>query len=286
MRRKPKLAPVEPKMNARIRRGTTLIELLVVVTVIAILVAALIPSLRRSLTMARSTVCMHNLHMLSHGLAQYQYENDGWLPTDGIAPDAATPSEVWFVKLYPAYLPDPMLLTCPEDPFKHRMATVQDIRRVPNVANYSSYGINGFLLTGAEGQLADLSRREPSRPLDVILAADIGPDQIASGGGNAGEIAGPDRNASMLALDDGFDPFMPDQPSPNPWITTRHSGRINMLTITGGVRMARTAEALQGPVQRYYSSCANAGCTLCNQLHLYHYTFVRDGLFWWTGQIE
>ena len=42
-----------------------------------------------------------------------------------------------------------MLLTCPEDPFKFRMARVQvqEIHHNSQIANYSSYGINSFIRT-------------------------------------------------------------------------------------------------------------------------------------------
>lgn len=279
--------PVEPKMLARIRRGSTLVELLIVVAIIALLMAALVPSLRRSLLLARNTVCMHNLHMLGLSLQQYRFDYDGWLPTDGRAStesdESTSNSEVWFVKLYPSYMADPMLLTCPEDPFRFRMNRVQDIRREPRVANLSSYGINSYLLQGAGGTLADLDRRQPTRPLDVILAADMGPDDVRVRTSPDDPLAGPDRNLSLLTWDDGYMPIDPVDETSSPWVTARHSGRINMLTISGGVRPAYTKNTLQGPIQRYYEDCARAQCTFCTELHLFHYTFAKDGLYWWTG---
>lgn len=256
-----------------------------VVAIIAILGAALIPSLRRSLIMARNTVCMHNIHMIGQSLAQYRYDNDGWLPTDGAPPPAADSEwgEVWFVKLYPSYLPDPVVLTCPEDPYRSRMARVRDIRTERDVANFASYGINSFIVASGSGFLADLDRRWPTRPLDIILAADMGPDRVDNPnqpndpGGSV-----PDRNAGLLAWDDGYDPVMPDE-MVTPWVTNRHGGTINMLTIDGSVRRPRVNRALTAPIQRYYEDCAAGGCTLCRDLHLYHYSFAQDRLYWWTG---
>lgn len=265
------------------RRGTTLIELLVVLGVIAILMAALVPSLRRTMTLARSTVCMHNLHQIGQGLAQYRYDNDGWLPVDtsNAAVANANSDAVWFCKLYPTYLPDPVVLTCPEDPFRARMLKVTDVLREPRVQDYASYGINGFIVTANGGQMADLDRRWPARPLDNVLAADLGPDDVMRVAGDDA-ATGPDRNASLLAWDDGYDPI--DQPVvPNPWVTTRHGFGINVLTIDGGIRAAHTKKALAGPIQRYYPECYAGGCTLCTDLHLYHYSFWRDRLYWWTG---
>ncbi len=54
-----------------LRRGFTLIELLVVITIIATLVALLLPALRQSTASARSAVCMSNLRQLGIGLGLY-----------------------------------------------------------------------------------------------------------------------------------------------------------------------------------------------------------------------
>ena len=89
------------------------------------------------------------------------------------------------------------------------------------------------------------------------------------------------RSDSLLPWDDGYSPFV-EQP-PEPWLTMRHGRGINMLTLDTGVRGARTSDIMQKPMRRYYETCAMAGCTFCNELRLFHYSFARDRLFWWTG---
>jgi len=114
------------------RRGTTVLEMLVVVLVIGVVLGMLLPSLRRSMDLAHAAVCMHNLREIGHSLALYRVENDGWLPgsippadeeeEDTEERGASSPTDpVWFVPLYPTYLADPVALTCPCDPFRHRM---------------------------------------------------------------------------------------------------------------------------------------------------------------------
>ena len=68
-----------PGANPRKRRtrrapGFTLIELLVVVSIIALLIAILLPSLRRARHQAKQVQCMGNLHSI--GLAMVMYAND------------------------------------------------------------------------------------------------------------------------------------------------------------------------------------------------------------------
>ncbi|HUO07730.1 MAG TPA: prepilin-type N-terminal cleavage/methylation domain-containing protein [Phycisphaerae bacterium] len=53
------------------RRGFTLIELLVVVSIIALLIAILLPGLAKSRGRARTTVCASNLHALGIGVNLY-----------------------------------------------------------------------------------------------------------------------------------------------------------------------------------------------------------------------
>lgn len=267
------------------RRASSLIELLVVIAIIGFLLSLLIPSLKRSTDMASATVCRHHLRELGRTLDMYRMENDGWLPV--AAPDMSQPlrrgdPESWFGKLYPTYLSDPMLLRCPKDPFGYRIATVSRRIRDPGVADFASYGLNNFIMTIGGGRLGQIDRNAPRRPLDTILAADLGPDKwVADMPGTT--VAGPSRNGSLLQWSDGFDPFA--ETGISPWVTTRHGDGIHMLTLAGGVRDVRTKDILRAPIQKRYSRCAAGGCTLCTDLKLFHYSFAKDQLFWWTGPV-
>lgn len=270
------------------RRATTLLEMLVVTAVIGIMVTMLLPSLRRSMDMASSVICMNNLRSVGQSLAMYRNENDGWLPTEHAVTPSVTASgestETWFQKLFPTYLNDPLILTCPEDPYRYRMIQARNTWTDPAVADYVSYGLNSFILSAGGGVLADLDRHKPTRPLNTILAADLGPDQ---GGRTKQAHKGPHRNKGFLALDDGFDWYSAQKNSP--WLTTRHRGGINMMTLDGSVRGARTTEVLRRPVGVYYSECASGGCTFCDNIlvhSFYHYSFAQDALFWWTGPVS
>lgn len=273
------------RAHARTRRGATLIELLVVISMIGLLISILIPSLKRSMDLAADTICKHNLREIGTSLHMYRLENDGWLPavarsTSFLEPVSRAP---WFVSLYPDYLPNPMLLTCPEDPFSYRMATAGVRLTDPNVADYASYGLNSFIMLAGDGRLANVDRHSPSRPHDTILAADLGPDDASGGGLPTGGSFGPRRNAGLLSWDDGFDPLMGS--SARPWLTSRHGHGVNILTLGGGIREARTSELIKRPMRRFYESCAAGGCTFCKTFRLAHYSFARDHLYWWTGTI-
>lgn len=65
------------------RQGFTLIELLVVISIIAVLVALLLPALSRAKEAARTIKCLANQHQISIGLGNYIGQNKDWLPFSG-----------------------------------------------------------------------------------------------------------------------------------------------------------------------------------------------------------
>ena len=62
------------------RRGFTLIELLIVISIIALLVAILLPALHKAREQAKQAVCSVHTRQYSLALAAYQSEFDGALP--------------------------------------------------------------------------------------------------------------------------------------------------------------------------------------------------------------
>ena len=62
------------------RRGFTLIELLVVVSIIALLIAILLPSLKSARGQAKAVVCKTNIRAIGGGIWNYWTENNGRVP--------------------------------------------------------------------------------------------------------------------------------------------------------------------------------------------------------------
>lgn len=283
-------------LRAQSRRASSLLELLVVIAMIALLFGMLLPSVKRSIRIASSTVCKHNLREIGHLLQLYRVEHDGWLPVGDVAaappsltatsasdsnPDEFQVPNVWFMKLYPIYMTDPLVLACPQDPYRYRMIQARNHLLGPGIEDYPSYGINSFMMTAGDGMLANVDRYEPSRPLDTILVADLGPDRF-TGRVKGNRLPGPSRNESMLAWDDGFDIF---EGKGNPWLTTRHGHGINMLTLGGGVREPNTSDVINTSIANFYPDCAAGGCVLCRELRTLHYSFASQRLYWWTGRL-
>ena len=82
---------INEKLNAD---GFTLIELLVVISIIAMLLAILLPSLGRAKNVARRSVCLSNQRQCIIACVMYANENFDWLPKGNVGPEDDSP-EVW-----------------------------------------------------------------------------------------------------------------------------------------------------------------------------------------------
>jgi prepilin-type N-terminal cleavage/methylation domain-containing protein len=270
-------------MRSRRRRGFSLVELLVVVSIIALLMAIALPSTRKAIRQARETVCKSNLKEVFLALDMYRTEHQGWLPTvDGSA--AFRTSEAWWTKLVGVDPAVKGVLICPDDPWASILR--QNLARSTfGLEGTGSYGLNDFIVSSPDSFLANLGRFRPARPGDTILVADMGPDPLAQVQPVPGVIRPPSRNFGRLAIDDLYRPGEPMDQRVEPWLTGRHLGRINVLTLVGAVKVVPTNMALQRPISTYYGVCAAGDCTICLELGLPHYSFAESNAYWWTGKL-
>ena len=75
-------------------KGFTLVELLVVISIIALLMAILIPALSKARRTAKRVICIGNLKQMALGWMLYAENNDGKLVNGGQAPAPTTAADI------------------------------------------------------------------------------------------------------------------------------------------------------------------------------------------------
>jgi prepilin-type N-terminal cleavage/methylation domain-containing protein/prepilin-type processing-associated H-X9-DG protein len=97
------------------RRAFTLIELLVVVSIIALLIAILIPSLSRARQQAKATVCMSNMRGLGVAVHAYAHSNGDRLVTVGLAHGGTADEDATWLRTLRREYGNELLARCPSD---------------------------------------------------------------------------------------------------------------------------------------------------------------------------
>ena len=94
-------------------KGFTLIELLVVVSIIALLVAILVPVLSEAREAAQSVLCLSNMRQIHLAFVYYVEDNDDTFPSYNLTrPPPLSGSFFWY-EATNAYLETPLVYQCP-----------------------------------------------------------------------------------------------------------------------------------------------------------------------------
>lgn len=131
------------------KRAFTLIELLVVISIIAILVALLLPALRRAKQGAVRTKCGNQVRQVAYGMVSVALDHDGVF-TDGAR--NGVDEDIWywlggdFYRDLKHYVPDDKTFVCPSDPWQFTRPADQDEGEPGTYDNGASYFIGyGYL---------------------------------------------------------------------------------------------------------------------------------------------
>jgi prepilin-type N-terminal cleavage/methylation domain-containing protein len=191
----------------------TLIELLVVISILAILAALLLPALARAKEQGRSAQCVSNLRQWGVAYEMYAADNDDFLPRrgQGVQPlFQINRPEDWFNAL-PVYFSAPPfdqmvsnnLMPAPQSQSLFICPTAVNTNQ--SAAYFLPYGMNMNL-----------------SPWNLPLATKVS------------QVALP---IYVVTLADAPGPYASTYPSTQPYnIVARHTGRVNLLFLTGQVQ--------------------------------------------------
>jgi prepilin-type N-terminal cleavage/methylation domain-containing protein/prepilin-type processing-associated H-X9-DG protein len=123
-------------------RAFTLVELLVVISIIALLLAILMPSLQKAREQAKKVVCLSHMRQMGIVLITYLVDSDNRLPPSSC--HLTTPEQYWLCILNKSSK-SPLLFRCPADKSKVFIDWSKPLAGQPADARWSSFGINALL---------------------------------------------------------------------------------------------------------------------------------------------
>ncbi|MEN6386250.1 MAG: type II secretion system protein [Phycisphaerales bacterium] len=130
------------------RNGFTLVELLVVISIIAILLAVLMPALSKARNQGKMVICKSNLKQFGLCYALYVEQNNGYFE-NGVNYDVNKDSTMWIDTLRPYYADIDQMRCCPMAPKPVQMTAQQGTSKSAwvyyNNKDYGSYAVNGWL---------------------------------------------------------------------------------------------------------------------------------------------
>jgi len=237
------------------KAGFTLVELLVVISIIALLMAVLMPALSRARKFARRTVCMANMRRLAITIKLYADSHDDRFPPDRLrkATDFITvgpykrykPRWIWFMNEGMGFVINPYKYATEEE-FNAALEMDNDYYMCPSLKSYDyarsirngAYGYNYQYLGNTRPNPTDTDyanypvwSSEITSPVQTVVFCDSRGADIPHG--LHAYLVDPPKMA--VSKDAGH--FSPKSPSVGPLkyspADARHAGKVNVAFLDG-----------------------------------------------------
>ncbi len=167
---------VSLRAPARRRGGFTLIELLVVVSIIALLIAILLPALGAVRASAHATACLSNMRQISLAALNYATSHNDRLPAATLTHGGGAAGAVeasWLSTLEPYAGRTDLIARCPDDHSPHFDQPEPNTGRLRLTSFATNYYLSGNM-AGFEAYASLNALRNPSRTIFAVELAETG----------------------------------------------------------------------------------------------------------------
>jgi prepilin-type N-terminal cleavage/methylation domain-containing protein/prepilin-type processing-associated H-X9-DG protein len=151
------------------RQAFTLVELLVVVSIIALLIAVLLPSLSKAREQAKTVACGSNLRSLGLAVHAYASANNDHLVTAGLAHGGSVDEHAAWINTLETEYGNTLVARCPSDRSENWSVPLPDTD--PPQLRRSSYAVNYYTVKeiGGRGPWDRLSLfRRPTATIHMV----------------------------------------------------------------------------------------------------------------------
>ncbi|MBN1358988.1 MAG: prepilin-type N-terminal cleavage/methylation domain-containing protein [Sedimentisphaerales bacterium] len=216
-------------------KAFTLIELLVVISIIALLLAILMPSLRKARLTSQSVVCQAHLKTWASAFVMYTNEYDNLFPS--VMAGSGGLYGWWTIALKPYYGDETKMWFCPVatkpytqgglDPFAAWVVETNDMGDL-RPGDYGSYGINAWVYNRS-GQYNNFSEAYAWKSTFARM-----PNRVPIFGDCMWRGGFPEHNDTPQNTEDVR--FVDDNESMRYFNMNRHSGATNLVFMDFSVR--------------------------------------------------
>ncbi len=206
------------------RPAFTLIELLVVISILAVIISLLLPSLGQAREAARAAICKSRIRTMHLAIESYRLDNKEWYPVSSLTVDTYWQGDFTFMPQIDPYLdvvkvngsvqsaqlgiksnPSKNFIMCPSSTFIPNMALTEARKHVYDGPNgrYGNYWMNArFGMDGSSFSYPP-TKTVPGRPSTTIMLGEVSDSTYARFGhvtGGIGDVKYYHANASTHYL--------------------------------------------------------------------------------------